>query len=103
LSHGPDFPHPELLPELQASPTSFGSGGSFLGTAASVAAGVIGGELLRSMFGHRSDSAGSNSSVSGGRGQDSALATDDAFETNDTDDDENFADENFADDDSYDV
>jgi hypothetical protein len=45
-------------PQMPYPPApSYGSGGSFLGTAASAAAGVIGGSLLldgiRSMFGHR--------------------------------------------------
>jgi hypothetical protein len=51
---------PQMQPGYPGTP-GFGSGGSFLGTAASAAAGVIGGSLLldgiRSMFGH---TAGSN-------------------------------------------
>ncbi len=59
-------PHPQMgyPPQMQQGypgAPGFGSGGSFLGTAASAAAGVIGGSLLldgiRSMFGH---TAGSN-------------------------------------------
>jgi uncharacterized protein len=50
----PGYP---LQPPYPAAP-AFGAGGSFLGTAASTAAGVIGGALLldgiRSMFGHHS-------------------------------------------------
>ena len=46
---------PQMQPGYPGAP-GFGSGGSFLGTAASAAAGVIGGSLLldgiRSMFGH---------------------------------------------------
>jgi uncharacterized protein len=46
------------MPPPGYGPPPFGGGGSFLGTAASSAAGVIGGALLldgiRSMFGHRS-------------------------------------------------
>jgi uncharacterized protein len=46
---------PGYYPQMPTGP-AFGSGGSFLGTAASTAAGVIGGALLmdgiRSMFGH---------------------------------------------------
>ena len=49
----PSYPPPP--PGYPAGP-AFGTGGSFLGTAASTAAGVIGGSLLldgiRSMFGH---------------------------------------------------
>ena len=48
-------------PQLPPYPAAFGSGGSFLGTAASTAAGVIGGGLLlnsiRSMFGHHAGQA----------------------------------------------
>ena len=47
----------------------FGSGGSFLGTAASAAAGVIGGSLLldgiRSMFGHHLGGASASASARG--------------------------------------
>jgi hypothetical protein len=47
----------------------FGSGGSFLGTAASAAAGVIGGSLLldgiRSMFGHHLGGAGASAFARG--------------------------------------
>jgi uncharacterized protein len=50
----PGYPPPP--PPGYAGGPAFGSGGSFLGTAASTAAGVIGGSLLldgiRSMFGH---------------------------------------------------
>src|SRR5262245_40615374 len=52
----PQYPRQMPLSGYPDAP-SFGSGGSFLGTAASAAAGVIGGSLLldgiRSMFGHR--------------------------------------------------
>src|SRR5246500_716794 len=51
----PYGPEAGYLPQMPMGP-AFGSGGSFLGTAASTAAGVIGGALLmdgiRSMFGH---------------------------------------------------
>jgi hypothetical protein len=61
-------------PPYPAGPP-FGSGGSFLGTAASAAAGVIGGGLLldgiRSMFGHR---AGFADPFALGYRQDSGLA-----------------------------
>ena len=54
----PGFPSPPSAAYPGAAP--FGSGGSFLGNAASTAAGVIGGSLLlnsvRSMFGQRSGS-----------------------------------------------
>ena len=50
----PGYPR-QMAPSAYPAP-GFGSGGSFLGTAASAAAGVIGGSLLldgiRSMFGH---------------------------------------------------
>jgi len=56
---------------------AFGSGGSFLGTAASTAAGVIGGALLmdgiRSMFGHHG---GTQSAFGTSAGSGSALARD---------------------------
>jgi len=58
-SHGqqpqPGYPR-QMPPSGYPGAPGFGSGGSFLGTAASAAAGVIGGSLLldgiRSMFGH---------------------------------------------------
>ena len=60
-------------PPAYAAPPSFGSGGSFLGTAASAAAGVIGGSLLldgiRSMFGHHAGFYGSNPSPLGDFGR----------------------------------
>ena len=59
-------------PNFPAGPT-FGSGGSFLGTAAAAAAGVIGGGVLRSMFGHRSGFSGTDRVASGAHNQDSAL------------------------------
>ena len=52
----PGYPR-QMPPSGYPGAPGFGSGGSFLGTAASTAAGVIGGSLLldgiRSMFGHR--------------------------------------------------
>src|SRR5215831_20370762 len=55
----PYGPEPGYPPQMPIGP-AFGSGGSFLGTAASTAAGVIGGALLmdgiRSMFGHHAGS-----------------------------------------------
>jgi uncharacterized protein len=58
-----DDPQPSYAPQVPPAgygAAPFGGGGSFLGTAASTAAGVVGGSLLldgiRSMFGHRSSS-----------------------------------------------
>jgi uncharacterized protein len=52
---------PQMQPGYPGAP-GFGSGGSFLGTAASAAAGVIGGSLLldgiRGMFGHHAGGSG---------------------------------------------
>jgi hypothetical protein len=68
--YGPETGHPPQMPTGPA----FGSGGSFLGTAASTAAGVIGGALLmngiRSMFGHQAVS-GTTSQSAFGRFDDS--------------------------------
>jgi uncharacterized protein len=101
-------------PNFPAGPT-FGSGGSFLGTAAAAAAGVIGGGLLRSMFGHRSGFTGSDRVASGGHSQDSAgdnnLARQDGADDidqnhidQDQQDDEDFGDDDtYADDDTDDV
>ncbi len=62
---------PGYYPQMPTGP-AFGSGGSFLGSAASTAAGVIGGALLmdgvRSMFGHHAG-AGTQSAL-GGLGND---------------------------------
>lgn len=75
-------------PPSYAGPPGFGSGGSFLGTAASTAAGVIGGAMLldgiRSMFGHHvgaqpsafGDVAGDRASPRNGGAADSQLARD---------------------------
>jgi hypothetical protein len=67
-------------PQMLTGP-AFGSGGSFLGTAASTAAGVVGGALLmdgiRSMFGHHSGSGAASQSAFGpSAGSGSALARD---------------------------
>jgi len=55
-------------PQMPTGP-GFGSGGSFLGTAASTAAGVVGGALLmdgiRSMFGHHAGSSAATQSAFG--------------------------------------
>ena len=69
-SPGPAAYQPGPIP-YPARP-AFGSGGSFLGTAASSAAGVIGGALLldgiRSMSSHRSDFGGSDQTAFAGLG-----------------------------------
>ncbi len=81
----PGYPPP---PPGNAGGPAFGSGGSFLGTAASTAAGVIGGALLldgiRSMFGHHfgaqpnafGDLGGDRASPWSGSAADSQLARD---------------------------
>jgi uncharacterized protein len=62
----PYGPEPGYPPQMPTGP-AFGSGGSFLGTAASTAAGVIGGALLmdgiRSMFGHHAGSGATSQSA----------------------------------------
>jgi uncharacterized protein len=73
----PGYGYPPQMPTGPA----FGSGGSFLGTAASTAAGVVGGALLmdgiRSMFGHHSGSGAASQSAFGpSAGSGSALARD---------------------------
>lgn len=74
--YAPPRPGPAMVPSYPPGPT-FGSGGSFLGTAASAAAGVIGGGLMldgiRSMFGHRAGLAGNDPFAFGGQREDSAL------------------------------
>src|SRR6516165_5540927 len=64
----PGYPRQMPLSGYPGAP-GFGSGGSFLGTAASTAAGVIGGALLmdgiRSIFGHHSGSGATSQSVFG--------------------------------------
>jgi hypothetical protein len=79
----PGYAPPRPAPAMAAQPSypagqTFGSGGSFLGTAASAAAGAIGGGLLldgiRSMFGHRAGFAGDDPFAFGGRREDSVLA-----------------------------
>jgi uncharacterized protein len=80
----PYGPEPGYPPQMPTGP-AFGSGGSFLGTAASTAAGVIGGALLmdgiRSMFGHHAGSGAATHSafdnrpsVGSGSASDSGLA-----------------------------
>jgi uncharacterized protein len=102
-------------PNYPTGPT-FGSGGSFLGTAAAAAAGVIGGGLLRSMFGH---GAGSDRVASGGHSNlgDNDLARrggaddirqnhidQDQQDQNDIEDDVDFGDDDtYADEDTDDV
>jgi hypothetical protein len=64
----------EYPPQMPPYPTgpAFGSGGSFLGTAASTAAGMIGGGLMldgiRSMFGHHAGVGGHERSAFGSSG-----------------------------------
>jgi hypothetical protein len=77
-AYAPPGPGPAMTPSYGAQPP-LGAGGSFLGTAASAAAGAIGGGLLldgiRSMFGHRAGVAGGDPFGSlGGHHQDSGLA-----------------------------
>jgi hypothetical protein len=69
----PGYPRQMPLSGYPGTP-GFGSGGSFLGTAASAAAGVIGGSLLldgiRSMFGHHLGGASASEFARGDREQD---------------------------------
>jgi uncharacterized protein len=69
---------PGYYPQMPGGPPPFGSGGSFLGTAASTAAGVVGGALLmdgiRSMFGHHTGAGTSTQSAFGGLGNDRSTA-----------------------------
>ncbi len=80
----PYGPEPGYPPQMPTGP-AFGSGGSFLGTAASTAAGVIGGALLmdgiRSMFGHHT-SANSPSQSAFGRFDDNRPAAGSASDSN---------------------
>jgi uncharacterized protein len=85
-------PGPGLAPGMGPA---FGSGGSFLGTAASTAAGVIGGGLLlnsiRSMFGDHAGLGGHERSALGsssGRATDSYLAQQDRDRDQDQDQDD---------------
>lgn len=74
---------PQMAPGYGGGP-AFGTGGSFLGSAASTAAGVLGGALLldgiRSMFGHQSGSGRGSQAFGaspwGGGASDSQLARD---------------------------
>jgi uncharacterized protein len=77
--------YPPQMPPYSAGPgmgpgmvPPFGGGGSFLGTAASTAAGVVGGGLLldsiRSMFGHHSGLGGQSAFGGSGSSADSSLA-----------------------------
>jgi len=111
----PGFPAPRDAGGIAAQPNfpagpAFGSGGSFLGTAAAAAAGVIGGGLLRSMIGHRSAFAGSDPGASRGHSQGSALRESNLGDHQDgiDDIDQNHIDQddiddggNFGDDDTY--
>ncbi len=75
----PQRPAPSVAPQAPYPPAgyppagpAFGGGGSFLGTAASVAAGAVGGGLLldgiRSMFGHHAGFGGYDPYALGGMG-----------------------------------
>jgi uncharacterized protein len=91
---------PGYPPQMPSGP-AFGSGGSFLGTAASTAAGVIGGGLLlnsiRSMFGDHAGLGGNERSALGGssgNNADRVLAQQDRDQDQDQDqDDQDQADE----------
>jgi Aldo/keto reductase family/Uncharacterized protein conserved in bacteria (DUF2076) len=97
--HWPDFETPiaetaRTMEDLRRGP-AFGSGGSFLGTAASTAAGVIGGGLLlnsiRSMFGDHTGLGGHERSALGsssGSAADSGLAQRDRDQDQDQDQDQ---------------
>jgi len=93
-SSGPSYrPQPGYPPQGPGLATgmspAFGSGGSFLGTAASTAAGVLGGGLLlssiRSMFGEH---AGLGGHERGGLGSSSARAADNHLAQQDRDQDQ---------------
>jgi uncharacterized protein len=85
----PYRPQPGYPPQGPGMSPAFGSGGSFLGTAASTAAGVIGGGLLlssiRSMFGEH---AGLGGYERGGLGSSSARAADNHLAQQDRDQDQ---------------
>jgi uncharacterized protein len=90
----PHGSQPAYPPQMPVGP-AFGSGGSFLGTAASTAAGVIGGGLLlnsiRSMFGDHAGLVGQARSALGsssGSTADSALAQQDRDQDQDQDQDD---------------
>jgi len=72
----PPYPPQAGYPGQMPTGAAFGSGGSVLGTAASTAAGVIGGALLmdgiRSMFGQHSSSSGTTHSAFGSLDDDRA-------------------------------
>jgi hypothetical protein len=94
IARPPYGSQPSYPPQMPTGP-AFGSGGSFLGTAASTAAGVIGGGLLlnsiRSMFGDHTDLDGHKRSALGsssGSAVDSALAQRDRDQDQDQDDDD---------------
>jgi uncharacterized protein len=85
--YAPQTPGPGLAPG-----PAFGSGGSFLGTAASTAAGVIGGGLLlnsiRSMFGEHAGLGGLERGGPGARAADLAQQDRDQDQDQDQDDDD---------------
>ena len=75
---------PQMPPPYPTGP-AFGTGGSFLGTAASTAAGMIGGGLLldgiRSMFGHHAGAGGHERSAFGSSGDQPAPWSGDAADS----------------------
>ena len=91
----PHGSQPAYPPQMPVGP-AFGSGGSFLGTAASTAAGVIGGGLLlnsiRSMFGDHAGLGGQERSALG-RASDSAADSYLAQQDRDQDQDQDQDDE----------
>ena len=101
-SYRPQAGYPPQTPPYPTGPSlapgmgpAFGSGGSFLGTAASTAAGVIGGGLLlnsiRSMFGEHAGLGGHERGElgsSGGRAADNYLAQQDRDQDQDQDQDD---------------
>jgi hypothetical protein len=90
-------PGPGLAPGMGPA---FGSGGSFLGTAASTAAGVIGGGLLlnsiRSMFGDHASLGGHERSALGGYSGSAAASSDLAQRDRDQDQDQDQDDDDQA-------
>jgi uncharacterized protein len=95
-SYRPQAGYPSQTPSYPPGMSpAFGSGGSFLGTAASTAAGVVGGGLLlnsiRSMFGEHGGLSGHERGglgSSGGRAADGYLAQQDRDQDRDQDQDD---------------
>jgi hypothetical protein len=77
-AYPPEGGYPPQMPPPYPMGPAFGSGGSFLGTAASTAAGMIGGGLLldgiRSMFGHQAGVGGHARSTFASSGDQNAAA-----------------------------